>query len=115
MNLARIDFQQLRIKHIAHKSKVRSVLYGGSYDYGYFQNDPVSQWFSETGNVKYNGEPWLPQLHKLHSDFSALAEGLIQQYQNDLIEQAHNGLVDLNAISDMFLQELSAAEQAYSS
>lgn len=36
MNLAQIDFQQLRIKHILYKSKVRSVLYGGDYDEAFF-------------------------------------------------------------------------------
>ncbi len=36
MNQAQVDFQQLRIKHILFKSKVRSVLYGGSYDAEFF-------------------------------------------------------------------------------
>jgi len=114
MELAILDFQQLRIKHIAYKSKVRSVLYGGSYENGYFQNsNPVALWFIETGNLKYRHEPRFEKLKKLHQQFSKLSEELVAIYQNDLIEQAHNGLVDLNALSDLFLQELAAAEQVY--
>ncbi|GAB3834710.1 histidine kinase [Pontibacter rugosus] len=116
MELARLDFQQLRVKHIAHKSKVRAVLYGGGYSERYFQEDnPVSQWFSTVGSVKYSREAWFPQLYRLHRDFSVLAEELIKMYGSDLIEQAHEGLGELSAVSEIFLHTLSTIERQYPS
>lgn len=115
MDLAKLDFQQLRVRHIAHKSKVRSVLYGGNYDHEYFEDEnPVSQWFATIGWSKYGNEPWLGQLNRLHRDFSALANELINSYERDLIEQAHAGLADLSAASELFLRTLTKVEQHYS-
>ncbi|AMM49957.1 hypothetical protein TH61_00485 [Rufibacter sp. DG15C] len=113
MELAKLDFQQLRVKHIFFKSKVRTAIYGGSYDSGFFQHgNPVTQWFNSTG-VSYLNEPEMQQLNRLHKSFSVLADALIKKYQSDQIDQAHEGLEELNEISEKFLSTLSALEERY--
>lgn len=114
MELAQLDFQQLRVKHIFFKSKVRTVLYGGGYDSAFFTHEnPVSAWFSTVGNVKYYTEPELRQLFQLHRNFNNLANQLINKYQQDQIEQSHAGLNELNEMSDTFLSTLSDFEKRY--
>ncbi|RDV11949.1 histidine kinase [Pontibacter diazotrophicus] len=115
MELARLDFQQLRIKHFAFKSKVRSVLHGGNYDKGYFQsNNPVTQWFVSTGNVTYSNDTELEQLRRLHREFSYLADKVVEAYRSDLFDQAQIGFEKLIEISEMFLSRLSDLELKYS-
>ena len=68
MNLAQVDFQQLRIKHILYKSKVRSVLYvyEGEYDATFFSSSsPIQEWFRTIGLKKYRQIPGMLGLYDL--------------------------------------------------
>ncbi|TPE45308.1 histidine kinase [Pontibacter mangrovi] len=114
MELARLDFQQLRVKHIFCKSKVRTVLYGAGDDSSFFQSqNPVSLWFTSVGQVKYGKEPEMQHLHRLHRDFSVLSDELIKKYKSGQIEQAHAGLAELGEMSDKFLKIVSSLEMRY--
>lgn len=114
MELARLDFQQLRVKHIFFKSKVRTVLYGGGYDQSFFtHNNPVTLWFSAASSAKYQAEPEMQQLYKLHRSFVQLANNLVSKYQDGQIEQSHSGMTELNEMSEHFLSVLSDLEKRY--
>jgi hypothetical protein len=111
MNLAQIDFQQLRIKHILYKSKVRSVLYGGVYDAVFFSPaGAVSQWFSTIGLPNYNHNPEMKELHNLHQEMNTIATHLFDLYKNGKIDQSHDGLKTIERKSEQFLNVLSALE-----
>lgn len=111
MNLAQVDFQQLRIKHILYKSKVRSVLYGGNYDAVFFsRSGPVSQWFSTVGAVRYSHEPELEQLSRVHDELNMTADELFSYYKNGKIEEAHDGLKNIEKKSEEFLSLLNRLE-----
>lgn len=112
MNAAQIDLQQIRIKHILFKSKVRSVLYGGTLDNVFFSdNGPINQWFKQVGAIKYAQEPELLALQKLHKDLSHHAQGLFALYQGGNIDQAHAGIKDIEKLSDSFQEMLSKLEK----
>lgn len=115
MHLAYLDFQQLRIKHIAFKSKVRAVLYGGAYDKEMFSTcNPVTVWFEEIGNAKYGNEPELFHLKRMHVHFCDVAHQLVTRYHQDLIDQAYAGLDELNELSDSFLKLLDSFQKRFS-
>jgi uncharacterized protein YdaL len=112
MNLAQVDFQQLRIKHILYKSKVRSMLYGGTYDPTFFSaTGPVSQWFTATGQIKYNREPELPALINVHQELNTAATQMHRLYTSGKIDEAHDGLKHIEKKSDQFLELLAQMEK----
>ena len=111
MNSAQIDFQQLRIKHILYKSKVRSVLYGGTFDDAFFSHTgPVSFWFNDTGMVKYGREPEMKELLQTHQDLNSTALQLFKLYNGGQIDLAHDGLKTIERKSEHFLALLGRIE-----
>jgi hypothetical protein len=111
MNSAQIDFQQLRIKHILYKSKVRSVLYGGTFDEAFFSHTgPVNFWFNDTGMSKYGHEPEMKQLAETHQELNNTALNLFKLYNSGQIDQAHDGLKTIERKSEYFLNLLSQLE-----
>ena len=111
MNAAQVDLQQLRIKHILYKSKVRSILYGGTFDETFFSHTgPVSFWINSTGLARYGHEPEMKSLATLNSDLNGIALELIRLYQSGSIDVAHDGLKKIEKKSEEFLTLLSALE-----
>lgn len=111
MNAAQVDFQQLRIKHILYKSKVRSVLYGGIYDDAFFsRHGPVNAWFTTVGLVKYRQEPGITELLRVHQELNTTADSLFNLYKSGKIDQAHDGLKTIEKRSEEFLGVLLRLE-----
>ncbi|MBF9252628.1 histidine kinase [Pontibacter sp. 172403-2] len=111
MNLAQIDIQQLRIKHILYKSKVRATLYGGVFDEAFFSRlGPVGTWFSAVGQVRYAHEPETRQLASVHQELDAVARQLYRLYSSGKIDEAHEELRSIEKLSERFLNVLSKLE-----
>jgi hypothetical protein len=114
MELARIDFQQLRVKHILFRTKVRALLYGGAYDEAFFSvKGPVSAWFSAVGRVRYVHEPEVAELARMHQHLNTAALALYRQYRDGMIDQAHEGFKSIDLQSEQFLSLLSKLEQRH--
>lgn len=112
MEIAQVDFQQLRIKHILYKSKVRSVLYGGVFDEAFFAaSGPVSYWFNTIGLVRYGHQAGMRELYQLHQQLNFTALQLIGMYQRGQIDQAHHDMKIIDEQSEQFLAALSRLEQ----
>jgi hypothetical protein len=112
MNSAQIDLQQLRIKHILYKSKVRSVLYGGTFDETFFSPaGPVSIWINKTCNPKYGNEPEMRELVQNHQEMNSTALRLFKLYNSGQIDQAHDGFKNIELQSEIFLNLLSRLEE----
>ncbi|MFD2247724.1 histidine kinase [Pontibacter ruber] len=112
MKYAHIDIQQLRIKHILFKSKVRSVLYGGTYDEAFFSSaGPIATWFSSVGFVKFGHAPEVLEMHKLHQELNTTAQQLFLLYKSNKIDQAHEGLKTIEKNSERFLLILARLEE----
>lgn len=114
MNITEIDFQQLRIKHILYKSKVRSVLYvgNGEYDATFFTTgSPVNQWF-ETVGQKYRQEPGFRALIQLQQDLDSTARQLFNLYKAGKIDIAQQGLSTIEEKSEKFIALLSQLENS---
>ena len=112
MNSVQLDIQQLRIKHILFKSRLRSVLFGGDFDEGFFsERGPVDTWFAEVGMPKYSQFEQIKELYRIHRELIVLARQLISLYHNSRIEEAHDGLRLVDQKSEIFLRLLSMVEQ----
>ena len=112
MEAAQIDFQQLRIKHILYKSKVRSVVYGGTFEESFFSPaGPVEQWFQTVGLLRYGQFPEMRVLLQAHQQLNATALQLIALYRRGQIDQAHTDLKNIEQQSEHFLAALSALER----
>lgn len=114
MEIAQLDFQQLRIKHILGKSKVRSMLYGGTFDEAFFSpSGPVNSWFETVGKIRYRNEPELNLLLLLQKEINLTANSLHGLYRRGEIDRAHDGLKDIEKLSDKFLEHLKQLESRY--
>jgi hypothetical protein len=112
MELDQIDFQQLRVKHILFKTKVRALLYGGVYDEALFSSqNPVDVWFATIGKERYAHAPEINQLYRVHHNLVFTARSLYGQYSMGLIEQAHEELKNVDLQSEKFLLLLAQMEQ----
>jgi hypothetical protein len=115
MNIAEIDFQQLRIKHILYKSRVRSVLYvyGGEYDPAFFSSaNPVHEWFNNIGLKKYRHQPGLLSLYELQQDMDNTARQLFNLYKAGKIDLAQQGLSTIEEKTERFITLLSQLENS---
>ncbi len=114
MNAAQVDLQQLRIKHILYKAKVRSAVYGGTYDVAFFSRlGPVNIWFDSIGLPKYNNEPAMQQLNRLQQDIDLFVNHLANLYKKGKIEEAHDGLSIIEAKSEIFLSLVAEMEARF--
>ncbi len=109
MNPAYFEFQQLRIKHILYKSKVRSCVYGGEFDETFFSTSgPVNVWMNTVAIPKYGQEPEIRELIKVHMDLNKIARSLYAMYRSGKIEEAREGLKDMEEKSERFLFLISS-------
>jgi len=116
MNIAEIDFQQLRIKHILYKSKVRSVLYvnEGNYDTAFFTSaNPVSEWFNDVGLKKYREDPAMQSLLSIQQEMDNTARHLFNLYKAGKIDLALQGLSTLEEKSEKFIALLALLENRF--
>lgn len=92
------------------------MLYGGTYDPAFFSAaGPVSQWFSATGQVKYQREPELRTLENVHQELNNAATSMYRLYSSGKIDEAHEGLKTIEKKSDHFLELLSQMEKRLAS
>jgi len=111
MNLAQIDIQQLRIKHLLYKSKVRAILYGRAFDNEFFSSSgPVGTWFNSVGKVRYAHEPETRELANVHQELDATTRQLYRLYSGGRIDEAHEELRSIEKQSDQFMSLLSRLE-----
>ncbi|KAA3440585.1 histidine kinase [Rufibacter hautae] len=111
MNAAQSDFQQLRIKLILFKSKVRSAVYGGTPDQEFFSSSgPMGQWFRTIGAVRYSDLPEIGTMSRLYKELVSTANHLISQYRSGKIEEAHEGLKDIDKLAEQLTRLISAVE-----
>lgn len=111
MNTAQTDLQQLRIKHILYKSKVRAALYGGTYDPEFFSvNGPVNVWFETIGKVKYWQEPEIKELLLIQNELNTVVKYLTDLYSKGKIDQAHEELRQIENKSERFVELVTKLE-----
>jgi hypothetical protein len=113
-NEIKLDFQQARMRHIAFKSKLRSVLYGSGLD----EEPIVSQYECSLGKwiyggaiVRYGHIPEMRELEQVHTAIHEAARDLLKLYHTGKVEEARNGLSRINAIAERLVSLINTLEE----
>lgn len=109
-----VDFQQAKAKHLAFKSRLRAILYGQ-------QIEPtatvLSQYACEVGKwiyghalIAYEDIAEVHELEKVHASIHDIARRLIRLYQDGNVEEARQGLGEMEQLADRLVDLLHQIE-----
>ncbi|OUJ71384.1 hypothetical protein [Hymenobacter crusticola] len=103
MDLTTLDFQQAKIKQVLFKSRLRSVLYGvREPDATLFavRDNPLGQWIETVLKPKYGISPEVRSMERLLQDTLSTGQSLVRQYQRGQIEEARQGLAQVERCAE---------------
>ncbi|WP_324672141.1 hypothetical protein [Hymenobacter sp. GOD-10R] len=103
MDLTTLDFQQAKIKQVLFKSRLRSVLYGvREADATLFtvRDNPLGQWLEAVLKPKYGATPEVRTVERLLQDTLSTGQSLVRQYQRGQIEEARQGLAQVERCTE---------------
>lgn len=115
IDLTKLDFQQALIKQVLFKSRLRSILYGvRPADDSLFspEGNPLSQWLHEVMIPRYG---YLVEVNTMEDVLQQMLETghrLVRQYQQGRIQEAREGLSQIDRYSDQITNLLRSLEQA---
>ena len=103
MELSVLDLQQARIKQVLFKSRLRSVLYGvREANEALFsrQENALGQWLDAVVKPHYGHHPEVREIDRTLQQMLNTGRNLAAQYQRGLIEEAREGLNQINHQAD---------------
>ena len=109
-----LDFQQARIKQILFKSQLRSVLYGvREADDALFspQGNALGQWLSTVIKPKFPLRAEVREAERLLQDMLRTGQDLAAQYRRGQIEEARQGLTQIDRIGEQLVTVLQKLGQ----
>ena len=104
-----LDFQQARIKQILFKSQLRSVLYGvRAADDALFspQGNALGQWLSTVIKPRFPLRAEVREAERLLQDMLRTGQDLAAQYRRGQIEEARQGLTQIDRIGEQLVTVL---------
>ncbi|UYZ59493.1 hypothetical protein [Hymenobacter latericus] len=114
MDLSALDFQQARIKQVLFKSRLRSVLYGvreaDAFLFDIRQN-PLGQWLESVVKPRYQA-PEVTEIERVLQRMLDAGQALVAQYKRGQIEEAREGLSQIDRHSERIEQLLQALERS---
>ncbi|MGV3540752.1 MAG: hypothetical protein ACO1OQ_13140 [Rufibacter sp.] len=112
VSLTSLDIQQARIKFILFKSKLRSILYGGTLDESILspRENVLGQWLYSSALHRYNHLSEVKELEKLNLYITSKASELVNLYRRGKIEEARSGLGYLEKNEDDLTRLLSTLQ-----
>ena len=114
MDVNTLDFQQARIKQILFKSQLRSVLYGvREADEALFspQSNALGQWLSTVIKPKFPLRAEVREAERLLQDMLRTGRNLAAQYRRGQIEEARQGLTQIDRIGEQLVAVLQKLGQ----
>ncbi|WP_303310089.1 hypothetical protein [Hymenobacter sp. BT730] len=117
MDITTLDFQQARIKQILFKSQLRSVLYGVREPTpGLFspQENALAQWINAVVKPQHSNRPEMRQIEQLLGHMLETGRILVAQYQRGQIEEARQGLGQIDRVAEQILTLLQQLPQSAS-
>ena len=109
-----LDFEQAKAKHLLFKSKLRAILYGVEIDETPVVSHlecAVGQWIYNHALSKYGHFQEMQQVEKVHADLHRIAKTLVEKYHAGKVEEARNGLVDMEKIAENLVSLLTLLEE----
>jgi len=117
MDVNTLDFQQARIKQILFKSQLRSVLYGvREADETLFSphDNALGQWLNTVIKPKFALRPEVREAERLLHDMLRTGRELAAQHRRGQIEEARQGLSQIDRIGEQLVAVLQQLGQGAS-
>ena len=115
MPLSALDFQQARVKQVLFKSRLRSVLYGvreAEPSLFSLSENPLGQWVSTTLKPAYGVRPEVTGIERLLRQTLDTGQALVRQHQRGEMEQARQGLDQIERLATEIDGLLTAIEKS---
>jgi PAS domain S-box-containing protein len=113
MESIKLDFEQARAKHLLFKSRLRAILYGIDIDEAPVLSQyecNVGKWIYSHALKEYGHIPEMQQLEKIHADIHISAKKLVALYKEGKVDQARNGLSEMEGVADKLVGLLTVLE-----
>jgi PAS domain S-box-containing protein len=114
MHKIELDFEQAKTRHLLFKTKLKSILYGAEIDEQPILSHidcSVGQWIYGHALKEYGHFPEMHKLERVHTDIHDSAKKIIHLYHSGNIDEARNGLKNVEAIADDLVSLLQIIEQ----
>jgi len=114
MALTSFDFQQARVKQVLFKSRLRSVLYGvreAEPELFSMRENPLGQWLQTSVKPALGAQPEVREIERVLQQMLQTGHDLARRYQSGLIEEARNGLDQVNIYADQIELLLTGLER----
>ncbi|MEO7445062.1 MAG: PAS domain-containing protein [Ferruginibacter sp.] len=108
-----LDFDQARTRHLLFKTNLRSILYGSDTERSSILSEyecSVGKWIYSHGLEQYGHITEMHTLEKVHADIHTCARALVTQYNAGQVEEAREGLLEMEAIADNLIELLGTVE-----
>jgi PAS domain S-box-containing protein len=109
-----LDFEHAKVKHLLFKSKLRSILYGGTEDETLIlsnQECTVGKWIYSHALKAYGHIPEMVELEKVHTEIHLVAQQLVDLYKEGKVSAARIGLTHMEDVAERLINLLSAVEK----
>ncbi len=113
MNAIELDFEQAKAKHLLFKSRLRSILYDIEVDEVPVLSHHecgVGKWIYGHALAAYGHLPEMIELERVHADIHTSARQLVALYRAGQVEEARQGLSEMEEVADHLIALLSRLE-----
>lgn len=113
MNVLELDFERAKARHLLFKTRLRSILYGADIDQGPVLSHlecSLGQWIYSHALMHYGHLPEMHDLEKIHLEIHELAFKLISLYKAGKVNEARDGLIEIELIAAKLVFLLSVVE-----
>lgn len=110
----KLDFEQARAKHLLFKSRLRAILYGIDIDEAPVLSHHecnVGKWIYDYALKTYGEVPEMQEFEKVHADIHISARKLVALYKEGKVEEAREGLSEMEEIADKLVKKLGDLQQ----
>jgi PAS domain S-box-containing protein len=114
MHSLELDFEQAKIRHLLFKTRLKSILYGADIDETSIISHlkcSLGKWIYDHALPEYGHISEVHQLEQLHIDIHESATKLIHLYKEGNIEEARQGLSNIEVIAEKILTLLTGIQK----
>ncbi|MEO6903373.1 MAG: PAS domain-containing protein [Bacteroidia bacterium] len=113
MDVLKLDFQQAKVRHLLFKNNLRSIINGIEVDEKTILSAydcELGKWIYDHSLKKYGHIPEMHDLEKVHTAIHKSAREIITLFKNGNVEDAREGLSNIEQIADQLITLLNIIE-----
>jgi PAS domain S-box-containing protein len=113
MDMATLEFEQIKTKHILFKTRLQSVINGSTINntsLGAHHLAAIEKWIQEKAK-RYAHTAAVSELERVHAKIQECAKKLIALYKNSITEEIREALTQLEGLTEKFSELLETVEK----